>query len=173
MVRKSFICLTGMISIFLCTLGCAKKQVVKTNLNTLPAKVDTQNQTSRYTDWTNVPDVMPVYFDYDKSELLSESRNILSKNAEYLKSNQDISILIEGHTDERGTSEYNLALGEKRANAVRDYYKFLGIQLKRISTISYGKEKPIDTGHNEESWHKNRRAESKIRIINVSALNNK
>jgi peptidoglycan-associated lipoprotein len=99
-----------------------------------------------------------IQFDYDKYDLTYEAREILARHATQLQENTDIKILIEGHCDERGTIEYNLALGEKRANAVKQYLINYGIALRRLSTISYGKERPADPRHNEAAWAKNRRA---------------
>lgn len=100
-----------------------------------------------------------VNFDFDKSDLTPEARAILADNARKLEANPEVYIRIEGHCDERGTVEYNLALGERRARAVRDYLVNYGIDPGRITIISYGKERPIDPGHNEAAWAKNRRAE--------------
>jgi len=102
-----------------------------------------------------------IYFAFDKSNLTAESRAILEHNAKILKDNPDIRVLIEGHCDERGTIEYNLALGERRALAARNYLINLGIDPNRIATISWGEERPADPGHNEEAWAKNRRDEFK------------
>ena len=99
-----------------------------------------------------------VFFDYDQYLLTEGAQNILQKNAEWLRSHPQARILIEGHCDERGTVEYNLALGERRAQSVKDYLSSLGISSDRISMISYGKEKPFVVGHSEESWAQNRRA---------------
>ncbi|MCG6535006.1 MAG: peptidoglycan-associated lipoprotein Pal [Syntrophales bacterium LBB04] len=99
-----------------------------------------------------------VRFDFDKFNLRDEARAILNKHGEWLGKNSDVMILVEGHCDERGTAEYNLALGERRANAVAKYLTDMGIDAKRIKTVSYGEEKPLDPGHNEEAWAKNRRA---------------
>lgn len=103
-----------------------------------------------------------VYFDYDKSELKPEARAILDKKATWLKAHTDYSVRIEGHCDERGTSEYNLALGERRANAAMKYLNAVGVSSGRISTVSYGEERPADPGHSEEAWAKNRRDEFKV-----------
>ena len=101
-----------------------------------------------------------VYFDYDKSDLRQDSRNVLSKNADILlKAKNGMKIRIEGHCDERGSAEYNLALGERRAKSVQQYLLTLGVQADLLSTISYGKEKPDVQGSTEEAWAKNRRAE--------------
>lgn len=99
-----------------------------------------------------------IYFGYDSFSLSSEARGTLKTNAEWLKSNSTATIQIEGHCDERGTTEYNLALGEKRANAVRDYLVKLGVASSRVSVISYGEERPSDPGHDESAWSRNRRA---------------
>jgi peptidoglycan-associated lipoprotein len=99
-----------------------------------------------------------VYFDFDKYNLKPEAKATLANNAQVLKDNSEVTILIEGHCDERGTQEYNLALGEKRANSARDYLVDLGIAASRIRVISYGYERPVDPGHNEAAWAKNRRA---------------
>jgi peptidoglycan-associated lipoprotein len=101
-----------------------------------------------------------VYFDFDKSDLRQDARDVLSKNAEIiLKSPADAKIKIEGHCDERGSAEYNLALGERRAISVLKYLTTLGIKAEKLSTISYGKEKPAVIGSDEAAWAKNRRAE--------------
>jgi len=100
-----------------------------------------------------------IYFDFDKFELSPESLETLNGLATMLKSNPEIKVQIEGHCDERGTTEYNLALGERRAKAALDYLASQGIDAARLSTVSYGKEKPADPGHNEEAWSKNRRDE--------------
>ncbi|MBP1698496.1 MAG: peptidoglycan-associated lipoprotein [Deltaproteobacteria bacterium] len=99
-----------------------------------------------------------IRFDYDKYDIRREDEGILKENAAFLKKNPKMKIQIEGHCDERGTVEYNLALGERRANSTKRYLVSIGITSDRISTISYGKERPLDPGHNEEAWAKNRRA---------------
>ena len=99
----------------------------------------------------------PVFFDYDRTDISAEAQRILDANAEVLKKNATWVITIEGHCDERGTAEYNLALGERRAGAARTYLVSLGIAGDRIRTVSYGKEFPFDPAHTEEAWAKNRR----------------
>ena len=99
-----------------------------------------------------------VYFDYDEASLSDDTRDKLSRNADLMKSNAGFSVTIEGHADSRGTSEYNLALGERRANAVRDYLTSLGIAGTRTRTISYGRERPVCTEEAESCWSQNRRA---------------
>ena len=104
--------------------------------------------------------LIKIFFDFDAYVLSQSSRDSLNQNAAYLlKKNPSAKIQIEGHCDERGTDEYNLALGEKRAKAALDYLVTLGVPVSRLSFISYGKEKPADPGHDETAWTKNRRDE--------------
>jgi len=99
-----------------------------------------------------------IHFDFDKYSIQLGEAEILKENSALLKKYPGMKFQIEGHCDERGTGEYNLALGERRANSVKKYLASLGISPSSISTISYGEEKPFDPGHNEEAWTKNRRA---------------
>jgi peptidoglycan-associated lipoprotein len=99
-----------------------------------------------------------VYFDFDKSVLKMEAQALLKKKADWLKTNAATKLLIEGNCDERGTAEYNLALGERRAESAKKFLADLGIDAKRISTISYGEERPLDPRKNQEAWTKNRNA---------------
>jgi peptidoglycan-associated lipoprotein len=98
-----------------------------------------------------------IHFDFDKSDIRQDDRKILSRNAAALSKNKNVKIVIEGNCDERGTAEYNMALGERRADEAKKYLVNLGIDGKRITTISYGSEKPLDPGHDEDAWAKNRR----------------
>lgn len=100
----------------------------------------------------------PVFFDLDSSEVNAASQQVLQENADVMRRNARWQITIEGHCDERGTAEYNLALGERRALAARTYLLSLGIPAERVRTVSYGKEFPFDQGHDESAWSKNRRA---------------
>lgn len=99
-----------------------------------------------------------AFFDFDDFSLRADAKSALEKDGKYLEKNSDAKVVIEGHCDERGSVEYNLALGEKRARAAKDYLVSYGIPTTRLTTISYGKERPFDTGHDESSWAKNRRA---------------
>jgi peptidoglycan-associated lipoprotein len=99
-----------------------------------------------------------VFFDFDKFSIKSEYRSVLTRNAEILAANPNKRVLVQGHCDERGTNEYNMALGEKRAKAVVDFYTNYGIAPSRITWISYGEEKPFAAGSNEAAWAQNRRA---------------
>jgi peptidoglycan-associated lipoprotein len=101
----------------------------------------------------------PIYFDFDRSELRSEAREVLNQKAELLREYPDIRVRIEGHCDERGTVEYNLALGERRAEAARQYLIDLGIDPDRMTTVSYGEERPAIPESNEAAWAQNRRDE--------------
>lgn len=98
-----------------------------------------------------------VYFDFDSSALSDQARKTLTSNADYLRKSADVKLRIEGNCDERGSAEYNIALGEKRAEAAVKYLVTMGIPADRLAAISYGKEKPADPGHDEAAWAKNRR----------------
>lgn len=104
-----------------------------------------------------------IHFDYDDSSLRSDAEDVLNANAGVLLDNMWVNVMIEGHCDERGTVEYNLALGERRALSAKTYLVSYGIDESRISVISYGKERPVDPGHTEEAWAKNRRAHFVVR----------
>ena len=102
-------------------------------------------------------DLTDIHFDFDRYSISPEDRQILSSHAGYLLKNKNVKIVIEGNCDERGTTEYNLALGDKRAREAKKFLVNSGVDQKRIKTISYGKERPLDPDHNEEAWAKNRR----------------
>lgn len=103
-----------------------------------------------------------AYFDFDKYNLRPDAKAALEYNARLLKDHPNVTVLLEGHCDERGTIEYNLTLGENRARTAREYLASLGIGDNRMDIVSYGKERPISVGHNEESWQKNRRVQFTI-----------
>jgi peptidoglycan-associated lipoprotein len=121
----------------------------------LDGDVYTGKQTVKYLA-SGVPD--RVFFATNKSSLTTASRATLRKQATFLRKNKNLNVTIEGHADERGTREYNLALGERRANAAKDYLMTYGISGKRISTISYGKEKPVNPASSALAWSQNRRS---------------
>ena len=100
-----------------------------------------------------------VYFDFNDATLRADAREALKNDAQVLKNNPNMNVSIEGHCDERGSVEYNLALGERRAESIKSYLTKLGISPSRMTTISYGEEKPLVYGHSEEAWSKNRRGE--------------
>ncbi|MFH1367680.1 MAG: peptidoglycan-associated lipoprotein Pal [Elusimicrobiota bacterium] len=165
-MKKLFIILAACVFVW----GCAKKQTVKPQPiePKLTAPVEqaappAEEPSVRYADWQPLPQIATVFFNYDQSDLMPSAREALKKNAEFIKGNPNLEVLVGGHCDERGTFEYNLALGQRRAAVVREYYGQLGVPLGRIATISYGEEMPANPGQNEAAWAKNRRAETKIR----------
>lgn len=104
-----------------------------------------------------------VHFDFDKYNIRSQDVSILKENASWMKDHSKQRVIVEGHCDERGTNEYNMALGERRAKAARDYLVNLGVSAANLETVSFGEEKPLDTGHDESAWAANRRAEFVLR----------
>jgi peptidoglycan-associated lipoprotein len=162
----------------LCALGCAKKQEVKSTEAApvvqekaapggivseplkpeAPAAGETQVAAAGVAVTQEKPSPFgDIHFDFDKSFIREDAKPILSGVADQLKKNKGLRLLIEGHCDERGTSEYNMALGDRRAESARAYLVSLGVPASAISTVSFGKEKPLDPGHNEAAWAKNRR----------------
>ena len=103
-----------------------------------------------------------VHFAFDSAKLDQQAKASLTESAKWLQENGSNSVAIEGHCDERGTAEYNMALGERRATSVYNYLRSLGVSSERMSTVSYGEELPLDPGHNEAAWAKNRRAHMKV-----------
>lgn len=108
---------------------------------------------------TKNPNLKSIYFGFDSSQLSTQAKSTLKENADYLAKVPGSKIILEGHCDERGTDEYNLALGERRARSAFEYLRSLGVTKDRMSTVSYGESKPAEAGHNEASWSKNRRVE--------------
>ncbi|MBI5201509.1 MAG: peptidoglycan-associated lipoprotein Pal [Elusimicrobia bacterium] len=166
------------------TLACAPRKTVKNGTNgtntadanknddadTLPPGVESGEASIKDgSQFSETPELQSITFGYDAYALQDEARATLRKNAEYLKQHRDLEILVAGHCDERGTTEYNLALGQKRAKEVREYYIRLGIPGKAIATISYGEEKPVCDQPTEDCWNKNRRAETRIRARTASS----
>ena len=145
---------------FLVVLACLVLSACATKKVSAPAG---QMQGDVYTGTDTVEylaDGVPdrVFFATNESVLTTRSRDTLRKQAGWLRENSDVNVVLEGHADERGTREYNLALGERRANAAKDYLMTYGISSNRISVISYGKERPVDSGSNPLAWSKNRRS---------------
>ena len=137
--------------------ACAAKTTKKIETQTTQISGDTYagEETVKYLA-TGVPD--RVFFATNKSVLTTASRDTLRKQAAWLRENKSINVTVEGHCDERGTREYNLALGERRANAAKDYLMTYGISGNRISVISYGKERPVNSGSTPLAWSQNRRS---------------
>jgi len=144
------------IVLFACLVltACATKKKVETG-SEMEGDVYTGKDTVGYLA-DGVPD--RVFFATNESALTSASRETLRLQSEWLRANSNITVVLEGHADERGTREYNLALGDRRANAAKDYLMTFGISADRISVISYGKERPVDSASTPLSWSKNRRA---------------
>ena len=134
--------------------ACATTKKVSMG-NQMQGDVYTGTDTVEYLA-SGVPD--RVFFATNESVLTTASRDTLRKQATWLRANSEITVVLEGHADERGTREYNLALGERRANAAKDYLMTYGVSASRISVISYGKERPVDSGSNPLAWSKNRRS---------------
>ena len=134
--------------------ACATTKKVETT-GQMQGDVYTGTDTVEYLA-SGVPD--RVFFATNESILTTRSRDTLRKQATWLRKNSEITVVLEGHADERGTREYNLALGERRANAAKDYLMTYGVSANRISVISYGKERPVDSGSNPLAWSKNRRS---------------
>ena len=101
----------------------------------------------------------PVFFDFDQWSIREDQKEVMAKNSQWLKSNPNVKVRLEGHCDERGTSEYNLALGQKRAEGVKSFLEGMGISSQRMAPVSYGEERPLDPAHNEAAWTKNRRVD--------------
>ncbi len=167
MKRFTYILMSLFLLAFL--VGCAgKKPGLKPAVEQPKTETETKNQetpepikeepvTTESEDLAGKVDLQRIHFEFDKYRLTDEAKEILAENARVLKNNSRVRISIEGHCDERGTAEYNLALGERRAQAAKNYLMELGISENRIQIISYGKERPMDMGHDEDSWAKNRR----------------
>ena len=147
--------LKNIILIIFATLILSACSTGKKSKGALDGDVYTGTATIEYLA-SGVPD--RVFFATNKSSLTTKSRETLRKQATYLRKNKNLNVTVEGHADERGTREYNLALGERRANAAKDYLMTYGISGKRISTISYGKEKPVNPGSDALAWSQNRRS---------------
>ncbi len=150
------------LSSFLALVGCSSKKKDTGMEGEQPMTTTTEEGSqlniSGDSDNKTAGGLTTVFFDFDSSTLRSDTKSALDANNSFLTSNSTVEVQIEGHCDERGGVEYNLALGERRAKAVMDYLTAMGIPASRITTISYGKEKPIAMGHDESSWSQNRRA---------------
>jgi len=146
------------------TFGCAKQatQAQSPGLQDTPtAQVPKPVEPARESQVpaTEQRELSTIRFDFDSAVLSDQAQQMLVSNAGILRSNHSVLVTIEGHCDERGTAAYNIALGERRAKAVKEFLVNMGISASRLSTVSYGEEKPIATGHNEAAWAQNRRAQ--------------
>jgi peptidoglycan-associated lipoprotein len=170
MPRRSIALLMGLAFTMLALLACGgSKEMAQTEETPLTIEPEVPSNPSPAEDVRSAPAVeraapeplilQTVNFDLDRYDLTPVATDILVINAKSLRAHPEAKVIIEGHCDERGTVEYNLALGDKRAKAVKDYLVSLGVDSSRLTTISYGKERPVDAGQNEGAWAKNRRAE--------------
>jgi peptidoglycan-associated lipoprotein len=158
-------CLLFLFGVLFFSVGCAKKQIIANDGESVNASAPASQKFSKSSDMGDAQEnshLKVIRFAFDKSILSEEAKSILKSNADYLISNRRINVVVEGHTDSVGTIEYNLALGDRRAKKVKDFYIGLGIASKRISTISYGEEKPADASNTKAASAKNRRAETKV-----------
>lgn len=151
----------------LMALGCASHKQVSTEAPPPPATTETQTPPPPPEATEKEPppaetstraSLEDAFFDYDEAALRADAKTALEGDAKYMEANSGSKVVIEGHCDERGSVEYNLALGERRAKAAKDFLVSYGIPEARMTTISYGKERPFDPGHDESAWAKNRRA---------------
>ncbi|MBI4397163.1 MAG: OmpA family protein [Elusimicrobia bacterium] len=155
--------------------ACMKKNVRKTEISPeepanqalAPVEGSGTSAVELGEEWASIPQLMPVYFDTNKTDLRDDARTALKQNAEVIKAVlrqvPSAQVRIEGHCDERNTLEYNLALGEKRALAIKSFYSALGIGKKTLETISYGEERPVCQELNENCWGRNRRGATTVR----------
>jgi peptidoglycan-associated lipoprotein len=142
------------------SVSCQKKVVDATPEPMVEEKEEVMVEEKEEVVVYKVPDMVmqeDIYFEFDKSTLTPAAQDNLLKKAEWLRENPDATVTIEGNCDERGTNEYNLALGDRRAESAKAFLVDLGIDPARLTTISYGEERPVDPRHNEEAWAKNRR----------------
>ena len=152
-LRNTLLIIMAAIILSACAAKTTKK--IETGISQISGDTFTGEETVKYLA-TGVPD--RVFFATNKSILTTASRDTLRKQAAWLRENKNINVTVEGHADERGTREYNLALGERRANAAKDYLMTYGISGNRISVISYGKERPVNSGSGPLAWSQNRRS---------------
>lgn len=172
--------LAALCGLYVFTLAaCVKKQTVKEGARNqafdeeaVPGPtaepVQTEELDIHGKDFERSGSLAAVHFEFDSKDLSVAAREALLANADYIKKNPDFEILVEGHCDSRGTIGYNLALGQRRAQVVREYYISLGIEPRRIGTVSYGEEKGMCLQENEACWFQNRRAETKLHTYNLS-----
>lgn len=158
MIKKNF---TPILVIFILSMaiGCASKKTKEGDLSTISDFTDSDFnlEIDSDSDSDNTGPIQTVYFSFNSSSLSDPSRRKLEQTAAFLKSNETVRIQIEGHCDERGGVQYNLALGERRAKSIRQYLVSLGVNFDQLDVISRGKESPVASGNDEDSWSKNRR----------------
>ena len=158
--RWMYLALLFVVPVMLFSVSCQKKVVDATPEPVVEEKEEVVVETKEEVVVYKAPDVVmqeDIYFDFDKSTLTPAAQDNLLRKAEWLRENPAATVTIEGHCDERGTNEYNLALGDRRAESAKAFLTDLGIDPARLTTISYGEERPVDPRHMEEAWTKNRR----------------
>ena len=164
--RIATLALAAFLAAALMGLGCASRKQVSTTTPEAPPPATTETETAPppppSTESTQQSEgqtsLQDAYFEYDDAGLRPDAKAALENNARFMEQNSGLSVVVEGHCDERGSVEYNLALGERRAKAAKEFLVAYGIAASRLTTISYGKERPFDPGHYEAAWAKNRRA---------------
>lgn len=153
--------LIGLFAVAALIAGCKSNPETSGSVDTANSGIDSSSSTGRAAPGSEADLVQNVgdriFFDYDKSDLSPEARATLDKQAAWLKRYPTVRVMVEGHCDERGTREYNIALGARRSNAVKSYLAALGVDSGRIQTVSYGAERPAVLGTGESAWHQNRR----------------
>ncbi|MEK7288367.1 MAG: OmpA family protein [Elusimicrobiota bacterium] len=159
-------------------LGCAKKSIIKQaeitpsaepKIEESPKQDDDVEASLRGKDFTAFKDLAIIRFDYDRSEIRTDMTELAAQNANFLKAHPDIEVRVDGHCDQRGTTEYNLALAQRRAAAIRAYYKSLGIAGRRMATQSWGEEKPFCADESEACHSQSRRVETMVRVKETPA----
>jgi len=162
--RIATLALAGGLLALLVAFGCASRKQVSTTVPEPTPPPPTETAPPPPEESAPPPPaeetrsaLQDAYFDFDDASLRDDAKNALENNAKYMEKKSG-AVVVEGHCDERGSVEYNIALGEKRARAAKDFLVSYGISASRITTISYGKERPFDQGHSEDAWAKNRRA---------------
>ncbi len=165
--RTPTIVLAGLVLALALSAGCASRKQVSTTQAAPPPPPPVETKPETPPPPPPAPEekapeakleLQDAFFDFDDFSLRTDAKAALDADGKYLEKSSGVNVIIEGHCDERGSVEYNLALGEKRARAAKDYLVSFGIKTGRITTISYGKERPFDPGHDEAAWSKNRRA---------------
>jgi len=167
--RTPSLLIAALVALVLMAPGCSSRKKVSGGAEP-PPPPSTEDNSTGSTETPPPPSTTPggeettsanlrdAFFDFDDASLREDAKAALDGNAKFLEGRSGQNVVIEGHCDERGSVEYNLALGEKRARAAKEYLTAYGINAARITTISYGKERPFDPGHSEEAWAQNRRA---------------
>ena len=150
--------------------GCSQKKVPKAEeapglegrgkegaVESLDAKPIERKSPFAIVEGRTTGPMMPIFFDFDKDAIRDDQKSRMATNAKHLKANPNAEVSIEGNCDERGTNEYNVALGDRRANSAKKYLAMMGVNISKLTTISYGEERPLNSGHDELAWSQNRR----------------